>query len=157
MTGTLSWGGWGGKRSFLSYWLHCCRGSGRCDLGLQMPLQDCYACKAPLRAAEGLSCHMHPAAESLGLRQLPLLLISCGQVFGCGWKVQVSCTAYPDAASFSGASRSLAARPSVWDHKHHLYCSSGSTSVSPNPPTLMCRCVEFSRALACYRGIFVEL
>ena len=56
-------------------------------------------------AAEGLLSHAPLQLKAWDHTQLPLLLISGGQVFGCGWKVRVSCTASPDAARFSGPSR----------------------------------------------------
>ena len=66
MTELCPGGGWGGKRSFLSYWLHCCRGSGRCDLGLQMPLQGCCASKHH-HGQQRACCHMHLCSWKLGI------------------------------------------------------------------------------------------
>ena len=67
MTELYPGGGWGGKRSFLSYWLHCCRGSGRCVSGLQslfrivVPVSTTTGSRGPVvtctSAVESLGSH----------------------------------------------------------------------------------------------------
>ena len=145
---TLSWARLGWEEEFLSYWLHCCRGSGKCDSGLQMPLQDCCACKH-CHWHQRACCHMHLCSWKLGIA------LSCH----CCWFPVARCLdvagrsechalPLPMLLDFLGLAELAALAISLVSQApsalflwfHHL-CESQSTHL------LMCSCVEFSRAL----------